>query len=235
MLKEIYKYVLKEIRKIKLEKPKDKSFGTEEKFKKYVLDKTYEVQDTLGFEKKIKIRKFKSRLFSSTISVNNDFEYIYNKNIDFKEFHPSEFISTIVHELIHLQQYKGDNLFLPPPMIYEGFAHYFEEFARDKIENMELSYQRDALLRLVRYKVLYEFHTGMIGKYDIYCQFADFLPSYNAKIEYQGCLINPYKMLYVIGKYLFKKYTQGNPNLVMKLANEGIWAQWRFLQKYAGI
>ena len=232
MLKEIYEYSLMEIKKTKIIKErKGKPFGTFNNLKKYIEEKIDLYQDILDVNQKIKIRKFKKEIFPSTFRVNNKNDLIISENLDLNSFYPQDAPSVLIHELTHLQQFKGKDLFLPPILVYEGFAHYFEEFARDKIPDMEVSYSREKMLRLVRYKALYEFHTGKIDKLDIYCQFAEFTTPDEAKIEFEGCLINPYKMYYLIGKYLFKKYTKGNEKIVMKLFNEGVWSQWDFLRK----
>jgi hypothetical protein len=232
LLKEIYKYSLTEIKKTKLLKErKGPAFKTFNNLKKYIEEKFEIYQDILGVYQKVKIRKFKKEIFPSTFRVNKENDVIISKYLDLNTFYPQDAPSVLIHELTHLQQFKGDNLFLPPTVIYEGFAHYFEEFAHDIIPDMEPSYSREKMLRLVRYKALYEFHTGKIDKLDIYRQFMAFTTPDEAKIEFEGCLISPYKMNYLIGKYLFKKYTKGDKKLVMKLFNEGVWTQWNFLRK----
>lgn len=232
MLYDIYEYALSEIKKIKLVKEHHgEPFKTMKNLKDFIIQKTDEYQDILGVPKKIKIKKFSTEIFPSTFRVNKNMEYIINKKLDLNTFYPQDAPSVLIHELTHLQQFKGKDLFLPPILIYEGFAHYFEEFARDIIPDMEPSYSREAMLRLVRYKALYEFHTGKINKLDIYCQFMSMTTPDEAKIEFEGCLISPYKMNYLIGKYLFKKYTKGEPKLVMQLFNDGVWTQWEFLRK----
>lgn len=232
ILADIYKYSLSEIKKIKLVKKRSgKPFKTMKNLKDFIIKKTDEYQDILDVTKKIKIKKFGTEIFPSTFRVNDKYEYIINKNLDLNTFYPQDTPSILIHELTHLQQYKGKDLFLPPTLVYEGFAHYFEEFCLNIIPDMEPSYSREAMLRLVRYKALYEFHTSKINKLDIYCQFMNFTTPDEAKIEFEGCLISPYKMNYLIGKYLFKKYTKGEPKLVMQLFNDGVWAQWVFLRK----
>jgi hypothetical protein len=206
-LQKYYKIAICEIKD--LESKKYTSIGKNIPFHLFIKEfkKCLEQIDLFFCNGKNKIIvKETNKVGSFTVEIVNNYPvfYIYkfaeNMNIH-------DYISTAIHEYVHFLQFLNGNKlnYFISELVLEGFAHYVEEKMLGIIPNMEYSYKRDTLLRLYRYKLIYEFHTNIITAEQMKKYYIKLMEKNEGMIEYYYSLINPRKMIYFLGKKMFQE------------------------------
>lgn len=202
-LEKYYKMAIKEIKE--LENKKYKNIGKEipfhlflKEFKKCLIniDKFF----CNGKNKIIVKETNKVGTFSVIYPVFYVYKFAENMNMH-------NYISTAVHEYVHFLQLHTKNKmkYFISELVLEGFSHYIEEKMLNVIKDIEYSYKQDTLLRLYRYKLIYEFHTNKITTEQMKKEYLNLMGEYEGIIEYYYSLINPRKMIYYIGKKMFQE------------------------------
>lgn len=192
----------------------------------------------IDFHSKFRVRSTDNPLGLLSVNVEGGIIYVnYYEKMNLRNTYPYENINSLIHEYCHILQYSGkicivDN-FLTPSYIYEGYAHYFEEFFVEhnfmkddpNYDCYLQGYYRDTLMRLYRYHMCYLYHQKKITPRKMFRELNKFYKDEMlAENETFRILVNPYICSYFIVKEIYIQKIQysisKNKKLVLNLENQ---------------